>query len=235
MQNQNILIDSLQRSNINNPTHDFTVRFVESIKVRNSAKINLKYANIPSTYHNLSTLSMNMNDGVVSTLILAAGNYTRASLITTINTNLQAQSATYLVSYNANSLKVTIENTGPINFDLNFAVETRLARLLGFTQTNLTGAASYTGTLTPQLLLRYCIIDISGMSSSHTDSVGNFKFIVPLTTQRTEINEITSQSFFNQLSDLNYISQVDVRLKDEFGNPLDLNGADIFIILGIDN
>lgn len=233
---QNILIDSLQRIYKSQPTNNYTIRLAERIQIENDSKVNMLYANIPSSYYNLTaTVNMPMNDGVPSTLVLQPGNYTRASLITAMNTNLQAQDPGYLVSYDNDSLKITITNTTPLNFDLQFATFTQLARLLGFEETNLSGNNTYTGTLVPQLLKRYAIIDISGSSASHTDSIGIFKYMVPLNNPRTDLNILTANADFHQTTDLTYVSQFDIAIKDENGDLLDLNGGDNYFVLGVRN
>ncbi len=227
-----IILDSKQRDF--GTTTNYTINFTGNMQINGTADIILQYVQIPSTYYNIQTpISMDINDGLGTFLDIPAGNYTRASLITQINTDLQIADPNYLASYNSNTMRVTIENTTPINFDLDFATFSNLARRLGFVETLLTGVDTYLGTLVPQLLNRHCFVNISGLSSTNLDPLGKLQYFVPMAEVRDEVNVYSHFSFYTQDASVRQIGGMNVRIYDENAQPLELHGGDVTIILTI--
>lgn len=214
----------------------FTYNFERDIAFRHPR---LLYANIPQTYYNVrSAVSLPVNDGAGGMITIPAGNYTISELCSTIQSSLIASGdAGHTVSFNSITMRVSFTNTTPTNFSLNFLTggEDELARLLGFEYADYTGAASYTGTLTPQTVEQEFYINIPelGLNVDGASHTQRCTFVIPAAGIRGDYLQYATQNYFEQESNIDQaiLHSFTVELRRRDGLLVDLNGANWNIIL----
>ncbi len=226
-----IKIDSDLRTYGSNESFRYTLRSDTKFE-----RASLVYASIPNTYYNIrSVVALATNDGGGGTINIPVGNYTISELVGVIETSLQVTDATYTCTYDAITMRVTFDNSTPTVFDLDFSTETELAERLGFSATDLTGAANYIGDLTPQLIEQefYITIREFGLLGDGANRTQQFTFIVPNTAIRGEYTVLTDELAFNQSDFQEHVLLHDftVELRRRNGELVDLNGANWSILL----
>jgi len=104
--------------------------------------VNMKLSNyVINTNNNLITFDEGGADLIAT---LTVGNYSEALLAAEIATQMTTAGGTYICTVNQNTLKYTITETTPTNFTLQTSSNNFPYIELGFTNTDKTGAATYT-------------------------------------------------------------------------------------------
>ena len=153
--------------------------------------------------------------GVTTTVTIAAGNYTRADLITTIQTAVTAAGLPLTLTYNADNNKVTISGfpattdmlifydttLAPTNEELGAKLDYNLGWLLGFRQPTYSGSTSYLAeSLVDTYGFRYLFLEIDDFQgnrlSQNVVSLSNnrdtFKYSAQKRCAPTELPPSTS-------------------------------------------
>lgn len=156
-----------QRSYIN-----FSCKNGETINITpplNAGSFSLESIEIPAFYNVQEEIgnSFIINIGTPQNITVHEGFYSASQLVAELEDLLQAVDATFSVSLNSDTLKITISRTGDfsINFDSNFAY------YVGFEYDELnTGSASYSGNYPLNNRPYYGIsLNISGGSLSNSE------------------------------------------------------------------
>lgn len=227
---KNVIIDSRLRDSGDENSFSYTLRWpianpisyaVESVQLYNTSYTINSYNN--KLYWTDSTPT-------TQTTTLTNGNYTASSLATHVETLMNTAntgSGTYDVTADTNTGKITISNSS-VNFSLTFGTNTTnsVATALGFENTNKTGAQSYTGEKIVKLNTKYYIIygDIGSQNSYSANELVNVLAYVP--------NSVNFGDMINYQSELaksfklteKEISRMKIFVKDDMGNPVNLNG-----------
>ena len=100
---------------------------------------------VPQSYYNIVSKTIKIDS---TTIAITDGQYNIADLCSTMQALIRTgmSDATFTVTYNANTLAVTIAHTGA-NFAIDFTTATSIAAYIGFTPTLLSGAITYTSDL----------------------------------------------------------------------------------------
>lgn len=239
-----ILISSENRTNPNNSSStNFSIQLSNPINERYLLYA-LKAATIPKTYYNIdsprNTFTITDSTGLQN-IVVPIGNYTIAQLITEIENQLNALAVdTYTVTYNTISAKITITSTFA-GFEINPTLATLQGLILDQLGFNL--GVTYTGAS----ITAPNVLDISGIKNVYiviseftqylrntTNAFQNFK--VQMNGQFGDIIYWTDESgyhqYFNiQPSNRSNIRTLNIRLVDEYGIDINLNGREWQFIL----
>ncbi len=213
------------RDRISGSTTNFRYNFNDSIKFHS---IKLISAAVPNTYYNIKTNAVFvMSDGLGGTFTITPGNYTIGELTVDIQTQLQVFDANYTVVYNPITMKVTFDNSTPVNFSLLFALQAEAARGLGFALTNLTGLPTYEGPNVPQLIETELIIDSPTIGTLLESVNVRGTFILPQPVIRGNFSDYFEGRFSQYDFKEKRIEQYfEFTLRHIDGTVVDLNGAD---------
>jgi hypothetical protein len=119
--------------------------FTSDSKIQ-TEKVSIREIIIPNTFYNVVAPQNTFVTGA-GTATIPPGNYSTATLITSLQTLLQAIDATFTVTQNANTNFITVARS------TNFTVTAnQLSTRLGFSA-NLSGASTYTAALVPYLAI----------------------------------------------------------------------------------
>lgn len=214
---------------------NFSVKTIKAISVRSIT--------IPQTYYNIRSTNNKLvwtSNSVETTTTIAVGNYSTSELVSTLENALNSDkdagdTNTYSISLNAVTEKLTISGDS-VNFDLNFSdANSTIYKVLGYTQTDKTGAQTYTASYIPNLRqdLNYIFIE-SDLPLKHP-------FTVAGVNRRNYIAYMSTSNFgdISSLEDAQYVREVSAkqfstlnfRLVDEVGNQVSLNGYDWSMII----
>ncbi len=230
-----LTINSKNKSSSNASTSDFSIRL--SIPMKYGKYVKLKEVTIP---HSIYRIKQGVNDKVVwnqggaFSATISPGAYGITQLLAAITTAMNGADAnSYVWTYDSVTFKTTV--TGSSAFSLIWGTATNAStsmwKELGFTQADTSSATSQTS---PNSIALYAPIDAfiiipqvgySGVMSSNL--YYTFKFTLA-SANSGEIVSWSSASFFEQevQSSQGQLTQLDIRLVDESGNILDLNGLD---------
>jgi hypothetical protein len=228
-----IKIDSDNRTNGTNESFIYTLR--SDIKI---SQAELVYASIPNTYYNIiASVALAVNDGLGGIITITPGQYTISELCALVQSTLIASSgdATYTCIFDAITMRVTIANTTPVVFQLNFSGEAELANRLGFANTDIVGLSTYTGDVTPELTVQEYYINIAeiGIIGDGANPSDRFTFVVPRTGLRGDYSIYTQETNFNQTDFAGPLTlfSYTVELRKRDGTLYDLNGANWTMII----
>lgn len=243
-------IDSRFRNSYADSTSNFSYDIATTIK--NIARIRLVSAEIPNTFFTFTNKRKNTFFYlVVGTtgykVTIDEGNYTIPQLKTAIQSKLTQINSligtNFEIIVNEYNAKFTIQDTGspPIAFSLDFGTEAlprpvyySLGYYMGFRNKVYTGLTSYTTEAVPDLVGDpYVLIDVNDYPSlrhvSRSVSLTAFAKIVVkenkyFTIFADENSMLSKEYIFTQPTNL---SQFRIRILDQYGEQIDLNGADI--------
>lgn len=197
------------------------------------SNVKLARAVIPSTEYNIVNVVLDFNDGLSTIVNLPNGNYDITELCAEIQTQLQTFDPNYSCTYNAITMQVTIANTTPVNFELQFLNNDEIARRLGFEAVLYSGSASYSSPITPQLIETEYYITINEFGHLVDNGIFRSTFYVGISEIRGNFNIYTDHSQFHQSdhSELRTEKSLTVSLRDNNGDIVDLGNADWSMIL----
>lgn len=160
--------------------NDIEINLTQGIK---ASKVELLHFSVPNTFYNINSSNNTFDFDVASTVTVTPGSYTLAQLLTEIETQMQAVTATYTATVSSITGRVTIQDTAPAAFNLDFSVNNSMGTILGFDHSALSGSASYTGSYPPDISDNEIFIELTGNvgTSYATSNNGhqNPTFIVP--------------------------------------------------------
>jgi hypothetical protein len=197
------------------------------------AKFRLFNISIPFTFYNVpsgrNAIVFNEGSGAL-TATITAGNYTIGSLVSAMKTALDSAGGdTYTCSYDYETGKITIASSGTFSLDHD---ETTIAPIIGLSQDKSSGASHVMDNHYNLLYgIQFLHLESNVLSSAptwntHTNSQTNEILRI---MNRWEPQDIIYLELDNYLPlDINLpINAVDFTLRDELGNIVDLNGADM--------
>lgn len=235
-----IFINSEDRL-FNSPVEQATYNLFQTM---NKTKCELLGFSCPNTIFNINAFNCNItftdNSLVQHTVVITNGAYTEAQLMTAIAAAMLAvcPSQTWAASINVNTFQTII--TSNSTFQLNFGTGiNQMYKLLGFLQVDtgflLVQTSTYCFNLGfPTSLLLF----IDGLTVCY-DSPSSNKlptFVIPIADANSaEIINYYSQNFFTQTSDVanRSLQKITIIIRDQDANPINLNGSNYTLILGV--
>lgn len=239
-----LIINSKDRENYNSTVStDFTVQLQNPINYDILA-YGLESCCIPKTSYNIVDGSFELEDVSVRIISIPDGNYSITALVSELQTQMNLGGpVVYTVSYNANTMKLSFVSDGtgfyinPNQLDFPFLLK------LGFNNfTGYSSIASPLPTIIPPKVfdisgIKNVYIKISELSEYMRDTKNlssNFKvnFGCPYGSIVYFNNENTYKQYYTTAQ--NHIRRTDkfsVRLVDESGELVDLNGSDWSLVL----
>lgn len=241
-QHKLLRISSRDRDNLSDNTSQFYVN-VNNVKPLQIARsVIVKQITLPHTMYNIDENNRSFTYNIASsptTVQIAVGQYTTTTLITALQT--AASAVGLAITQNATTQKLEFTNTTNIEYlDIS---ENPMAEVLGieYGQGSGSDVASFNATGLP---------DLTGVSNVFVESQAlgednliqtnsktqNIIAIVPLTvawgsyehylTQHAEIDDNDSEAHGGKNK-----GRIDITLKDDKGNVIDLNGHHVELIL----
>lgn len=220
-----LLIKSIDRTAGSTSSSDFKIELPTVVE----GEFLVRYIHMPNALYNVVAGS---NDTVYTSLgnaTLTPGYYSASTFVTMLQTQLQVANVNFTATYNSDTKKITIANTGA--FTLNFATTTAsAAKLLGFANVNSASATSQVATNCINLIWSQSIvIDIreSAESILSTDVASSSRgtLLVPFTVAYGSLERI-SHNDLCQYVNLRRTKNLTIKLYDSDSNAASLNGAD---------
>ena len=197
---------------------------------------------LPITFYPIDTNNNSLSVDIAGTTYtgtIVPGIYTVSTLPAAVKASLDAAcivpGITFTVTYSATTMKLTITASAG-NFSILGSITTNSGwEMLGFSAQDTAQAVSHTGDMIVNLLKTlHVTVHIDQASGRFIDSKGSSTtFIIPVTNMtgevllyRPELGNVTNIAKFNRTNTLN------IRLSDDMGNILNLNGAEYYMILG---
>jgi hypothetical protein len=226
-----LLIKSVDRTAASTSSSNFQVELPYPIE----GEWNVQCIQMPYT---LYSVVAGLNDTVYTSLgnaTLTAGSYSTSTFTSMLQTRLQVADANFTATYNTDTKKMTITNTGA--FTLNFATTTAsAAKLCGFTNSNTGSATSQTGTLVVDLVSSpMVLIEIAEcknkMASSDVASHYRGNIYVPFTVAFGSYERLLYGDIPQSINLSSKTKLLTFKLWDSDGNVANLNGSDWQLLL----
>lgn len=243
-----MILDSRDRQNTRDSVTDYVVHLTKPmLKVD---RVSLKEVCLPWTIYNVSSAKgnhqMTVNEAVTGdfTVTIPDGWYDVSALCTDLNTLLDvgATDNTYTVTYDANTMKVTItastENILVYGSDSS-GKTTGLEQELGFTTATST-ALTATGTNVPKILSpEYLLLNLDFVSDNidTLDANKNATFLLAPSINGNSANggsvvRLTEgETWTQECQHTSRLQHFRVSLRSEDNNVVDMNGADWHVVL----
>ena len=234
-----IIIDSRDRLSGSTSTTDFRIKLPEAIKVNSTIRI--VDLIIPRTFYTFgssnSTITFDEVSTADQTATITSGSYTTSELTSHLKTILDAASTdgqTYTVSYDNNTMKITIACDA--NVDLRFSETNSPYYELGFSNADTGAGTSHVASNVIQLQgHNYLYIDLNNTndevrSSSSADS-GTFYF--PFVGSRGDITSFSDNSYKQSTKFKQGANYLHVKVKGRGNSVISLNGADFIMTLDV--
>ena len=227
----------MKQITINADSEDYVFTLEQDMIVNN---VCLSFARIPNTYYNLRTSMMfTFSDGLGTFANLNAGQYSITELCDTIQNAIQVFDANYSCVFDEVQMRVIIQNTTPVNFQLNFLTNgwQELAGLLGFQYIDYGPADYRIAESVPQMVKSEYLIQIPeiGLTGIGDSIYKKYTFIVPVTGLRGDFTDFYENEQFRQQSydGQKILNILHLRLLRPDGFLYDLNGASWQVILTV--
>lgn len=199
-------------------------------------KPELVYASIPNTYYNIIGAQLAVDDGQLTVITMADGQYNIAELCAAVQHSLRSGGdLSYTCTFDKITMRVRI--LGNLVFALNFLSynQPELANRLGFTLGDYVGSNEYVGDVVPELVEQEYYVTISeiGLLGDGSDYTQRFTFVIPHDGIRGEYTRYSQQNIFKQCSFTSDITihSFQVELRNRRGLMYDLNGGNWSLIL----
>ena len=202
-------------------------------------RFTLQHVTIPNSLFTLTSTTNGLAiriGGVSSSVAITEGQYTAAGLTTAVQTALQTVDATLSCVLSALTNKVTIAR-GAGNCELLMAQST-IAPILGFAAADTVDATSHTAASVVDPAYRalafHIVVDAHGATHEIRDAADRHSsFVVPITGNSIDFIQYNVGSAFTQGITFREPTQdLRVRLVDANFDPVDLSGAEWFMLLG---
>ena len=190
--------------------------------------LNVVHASIPFTFYNVNSRNNVLNyivNNISYSLIITQGNHNINSMKLFLTSNLIG----FTIGYDFTTNKFTFTNTN--NYGFSFLDTSSCLALLGFfpTQTIVSNGNSLTSTRTVNLNPIRCICVGTNLNTSNisvnSKNKNNVICSIPITTQPNSIINYFNSNNFKINTYANFINCIQIKLMDQDGNLLDLNGA----------
>lgn len=197
--------------------------------------VSVTHAVIPFTFYNINstnnTLIYNVN-GSVFTLTIPEGNYNITNLLNFLNLNMPS----FTVTYNAINNKFTFVHS---TYSFIFTNSSTCLSILGFIQqdNNSSGLILISNRAVNLAPIR-CICISSNLKTFNIDKSQNNNYSticsIPINTQPYSIITYENKGNFRMNSYTNIINTIAIKLMDQNGNMINLNGANWSMTLQFD-
>lgn len=229
-----ITINSADRNSATSTgSHDFEVKLADYLV----GKFEISQCIIMNTFYNINAYnnSLTFNDGADRTVTVTAGAYTGSALASALQTAMNASGTalTFAVSIGSTSNKMTISAGSA--FVLKFATFTTnsIAKYIGFNASDTSSATSQVGSNVVDLAYpRMCFVEINNIHNvvSTTGVMGSLVF--PIVANSTDASQYISNSVCPMYVEFpTKVSTLQVKLRDDRNQPLNLNGSDWWLTL----
>lgn len=174
----------------------FRVNLTKALK---GSKAMISYAQIPSTYYNITPTNnvFNYGLGLLTNvqIIVPVGSYTLNDLINTIQTLLVALPN---ISVNFNTITNLITISSSVNFSLNFNVNNSISSVLGFSPNLVySNSLGFTGLFVPKIYDNAIYIGCNFCAHmQNTSKLPNVSFIIPHNCNKNEIIQFYAATQF---------------------------------------
>jgi hypothetical protein len=221
--------------NNNNCDCEFNLPVIE-IPSQYHIHLSVQNAVIPFTFYNINAtnnlLSYSMNS-IIYEVNITLGNYNVNTLKTFLNNNMPG----FTITYNSITNKYTFTNNLAINFTI-LSISS-CYYLIGFSQENTTSDNEVlTSTRVINLAPVRLINVLSNLPTNNINKISaNNKSVIcsiPVMSQPFSIIHYVNSSGFKINSFTNTISTLQIKLTDQLGTLLDLNGSNWSMTLQID-
>ncbi len=227
-----LIINSSKRLNTSASISD--LNYSINYKIDRVESILIDYISIPYSFYSINSLNNELDITYSSTpytITVTPGNYTSATIVSALNTALQAINVNFLVTYTYQTNKLTITNTSSftihgttssINKVLGFTIDTTSTTHTGNQVLNLSG--------NNYLLIKseFLTKDIVTQVRYADNTYSNILCVVPINTSFggiiTSDNKITIT--YPSKKKILTTDIIDFEIQDESGNTIDLNGID---------
>lgn len=236
---QQLLIDSRDRDNTSDPTHNFTVDLKQTGEVyQGYTSISLLSCNMPQAWYNVESGvndTVTIDDGTEYSATLTPGNYTFDVLGTELQTKLNALGSSITFTVTADSLTGTYQIDGDSSFELKLAASDSAWNVLGFKREDRSTATSHTSDYVVSLQERYVGIRIRELGSRlvHRPDLSGFAtFWMPCVQNAFDISVHTPSPSQLLRYHVQNVSKLSIEVVDRTGALLDLHGAQWGMVLG---
>ena len=216
--------------------------YLPQIETRADHQINvsIQSANIPYSFYNINTSNNYLkysfnNDQVLRTLTIEPGNYTCYSLLDYLSANLY----NIVVAYNAITNKYTFTGTSDFKFYYQSFIFSPCFTILGFSMYDqLSVNKVLTSNICSNLSTVRCICINSNLSSDNfaKSNANDKRILVSIPVNVSPFSIIIYQNLTNFKTNLfsNTLSFINLKLVDQDGMIIDLNGCHWSCVLQID-
>jgi hypothetical protein len=222
-----LFLSSKEREPSSSSTSDFRLKLPRPILA--GERYELIYAQIPQTVYNLDSNnnSFVLNDGSPNALAIPPGFYTANTIVTELQTQLNAVSAlTFTVAFSETSQKITITASGPFTVNMN-----GVGSPLGFITTTGSATSHTGGTILNLETTDSLFIHVNEIRQ--IDYIqGGSTFAIPSNVNQLQVIDYNERSGFRQTITFNNpCSVLTIRLTDSENRVVDLNGSQWYLIL----
>jgi hypothetical protein len=230
-----LLIDSRDRESDSVSSTNYMVKFNREFK--HVERVRLNWVSIPLTSYLINSgnnVITFFENSTVKTATLTSKNYTATQLASEIKSKLDTASGghnTYTVTYDDQTFKITFSAGNA--FELRWSVAGSPAKICGFELTDTASGTSVTSTNAVYLnrpnLYNLIIRPFSKMIYTTNDQALDSSFILELENQRgsTEVLKPFFPREYLSLSNPKTVDYLHIKLQDQYGDSVDLNGAEI--------
>jgi hypothetical protein len=218
-----IIIDSKDR--INGTTSNFTIKIPHSFK--EPTQFLIKEITVPLVFDNVIT-GYNQIEVAGTTYTISRGLYTVDTLVAEMTTNITGYTFTI-----TNGCRIKVKQTAAGNFTFKPLL---LNTTLGFTAASYTGANEYISEELYNLIpTRYFTLHSDFISRnnklkySHTDGRSSLVMFIPITANLGEVYVYEPYIPVEVVLDGSNNDIIDLCLRDEYGDIVDLQGEDFII------
>jgi hypothetical protein len=241
----NAVINSRSRNNPGSSTSgNFTYTFDKNIN--RITDVIIRAVQIPFTFYviNSSNNVLKFNNNTV-TATITAGNYNNATILIELKSKIDAAFAdtNTTVTFNNITSKLTITRTAAFILDAAVDVPTStLSTILGYSVSSASGTSATANNVLNISGPNYLLIESAFLTKAiqhktvyATSSYANALLSIPVNVGPNDIITMSDQIFLpvrlNYKFNIRTTDSIDIKIKDDTGTTLDLNGADIAIQL----
>lgn len=217
MQNRRYLLISSSDRKSGSPT-DFMAKLNYSTKFDKCELINVF---IPNTYYNITESNNKiLINGIVSPFPI--GNYTLEQFFSQFLITYSA--VVNDITFNDISQKITISSAA--GFNLSFPITGSMHEILGFDKNSSVFINVTESLYPPSIIQQNVFIEIEYLSSNQmsTNNYSSYTFIIPNDSNKNSIitfnNKTNYQQFINNMNTVNHLFNLNVRLKNKYGEIL---------------
>lgn len=202
--------------------------------------VELLSATIPKTLYNITALNnlLTFTDGTGTfTITLPPGAYGATTLLTAIQSAMNAVSPGYTVAIGATTFKVTITYAGVGNITLSFDAARSIGPTLGYLPTSLTGAQTYTAPKVISLDQPYdwfVVCSQARASGSTTGTLTGFNWSIPMggSISGDIVVWTTNEEYSSRVAiSKTNLKALNFAICDDQGAALDLQGAEWSLLI----